>query len=174
MNVLLLTGLLFIYSFFQTEFTYKASDLRKIYYQAAKDKNTYEQLSRHLAQYKGNDVLIQGFQAGIEGVGAKYASGLYAKLRHVRSSAQAFEKVVKKDPGNPEIRFLRYIIEYHVPRYLLMSGHLEDDKKVIFNNLLTYPGSGIDAEAFKIMRDYFLKGDHSTAEEKKQLRNLGV
>ncbi|MDQ3290031.1 MAG: hypothetical protein M3Q05_01955 [Bacteroidota bacterium] len=173
-NVLLLTGLFFLNFLYQTDYTYKASDLRKIYYQAAKDKKTYERLAEHLAQYKGNDVLIQGFQAGIEGVGAKYASGLYAKIRHVRNSAKAFEEVVKKDPNNPEIRFLRYTIEYHVPRYLLMSGHLHDDKKVIFSSLLTYPRSGMDAEAFKIIREYFLRGDHSTAEEKKQLRNLGV
>ncbi|PSR52220.1 hypothetical protein AHMF7605_01130 [Adhaeribacter arboris] len=174
MNVLLLTGLLFYQFFFQTEFTYKPAELRKVYFQAAKDKNAYEQLAQQLAQYKGNDVLIQGFQAGIEGVGAKYASGLYAKLKHVRSSARAFEEVIKKDPRNPEVRFLRYTIEYHVPRYLLMSGHLQDDKKVIFSSLLTYPRSGMDADAFKIMREYFLRGDHSTNDEKKQLRNLGV
>ncbi|QMU29418.1 hypothetical protein [Adhaeribacter radiodurans] len=173
MNVLL-TGLLFFQFFFQTDFTYKAADLRKLYYQAAKDKKTYEQLAQHLTQYKGNDVLIQGFQAGIEGVGAKYASGLYSKLKHVRNSAREFEEVVKKDPHNPEIRFLRYTIEYHIPRYLLMSGHLQEDKKVIFNSLLSHPRSGVDADAFKIMREYFLKGDHSTAEEKRQLLKLGV
>lgn len=174
MNVLLLTGLLFFYSFFQTDFTYKASDLRKIYYQAANEKQVYEQLAQHLANYKGNDVLIQGFQAGIEGVGAKYASGLYSKIKHVRNSAQAFEKVISKDPQNPEVRFLRYTIEYHIPRYLLMSGNLQEDKKIILNSLLTYPRSGVDAEAFKIMRDYFLRDNHSTADEKKQLRNLKV
>ncbi len=173
MNVLLLTGLLF-YSFFQTDLTYKVSDLRKVYFRAANEKQAYTQLSQHLAKYKGNEVLVQGFQAGIEGVGAKYASGLYSKLKHLRSSAQAFEKVISKEPYNPELRFLRYTIEYHVPRYLLMSGHLQDDKKVILKNLLTYPRSGVDPEAFKIMRDYFLRGNHSTADEKKHLRNLKV
>lgn len=174
MIVLLLNGLLLFYSFFQTELTYKASDLRKVYLRAANEKQAFEQLSQHLAKYKGNDVLVQGFQAGIEGVGAKYASGLYSKLKHVRNSAQAFEKVISKDPLNPELRFLRYTIEYHVPRYLLMSGHLQDDKKVILKNLLTYPRSGVDPEAFKIMRDYFLRDNHSSAAEKKQLRNLKV
>ena len=174
MNVLLLTGLLFIFSFFQTDFTYKPSDLRRIYFQAANEKHAYEQLAPHLAKYKGNDVLVQGFQAGIEGVGAKYASGLYSKLKHIRNSAQAFEKVISKDPTNPEVRFLRYTIEYHVPRYLLMSGHLQDDKKIILNSLLAHPRSGVDPEAVKIMRDYFLRGNHSNTDEKKQLRNLRI
>ncbi|QNF34275.1 hypothetical protein HUW51_16670 [Adhaeribacter swui] len=172
MNVLLLTGLLFIISFVQTDLTYKIPELRKMYFQAANEKEAYEQLAPHLARYKGNDVLIQGFQAGIEGVGAKYASGLYTKIKHVRNSAQAFEKVISKDPYNPEVRFLRYTIEYHIPRYLLMSGHLHEDKKVIMKSLLTYPDSGVDADAFKVMRDYFLRDDHTTTDEKKQLRNL--
>lgn len=174
MNVLLLTGLLFFYSFFQTEFTYKHADLRKIYFQAANEKKAYEQLVPHLAKYKGNDVLIEGFQAGIEGLGAKYVSGIYTKLKHIRNSAHAFEKVIDKDPQNPEIRFLRYTIEYHIPRYLLMSGHLQDDKKIILNSLLAYPRSNVDPEAVKVMRDYFLRDNHSTADEKKQLRNLKV
>ncbi|RDC62228.1 hypothetical protein [Adhaeribacter pallidiroseus] len=174
MNVLLLPGLLFIFSFFQTNLTYKAADLRNVYFKAANEQQAYEQLAPHLAKYKGNDVLIQGFQAGIEGVGAKYASGLYAKIKHVRKSAQDFEKVISKDPYNPEVRFLRYTIEYHIPRYLLMSGHLQEDKKVIFKSLLNYPDSGIEPDAFKIMRDYFLRGNHSTADEKQKLRNLKV
>ncbi len=172
MNVLLLTSLLFINLIFQTEFTYKASDLRKVYVTAAKDKNAYERLAKHLADYKGDDVLVKAFRAGIVGMGAKYAWGPYAKLKHVRSSAHLFEEILKEDPNNAEVRFLRYTIEYYVPRYLLMSGHLQDDKKVVLTSLFEYPNSKIKAEAFKIMREYFLEGDHSTDEEKKRLLNL--
>lgn len=174
MNVALLISFFYISFFFQSELSYQIDDLRKTYYQATKDKKTYEQLAQHLARYKGNDALVQGFQAGIQGVGAKYAIGFYSKLKHVRNATHAFEKVIKKDPHNPEVRFLRYTIEYHIPRYLLMSGHLQEDKKIVFNGLLNYPHSGIDTEVFKLMREYFLRGDHSTEEEKKQLRNLKV
>ena len=174
MNVLLLTSLLYFCSLFQTDLNYEVADLRKVYYQATKDKKTYDQLARHLAKYEGNDVMVQGFQAGIAGVGAKYASGFYAKLKLVRTASHAFEKVVKKDPHNPEIRFLRYTIEHHIPRYLLMSGHMQEDKKIVLNGLLTYPRSGIDAEVFKLMREYFLRSDHSTEEERKMLLNLKV
>ncbi|CAA9227032.1 MAG: hypothetical protein AVDCRST_MAG95-814 [uncultured Adhaeribacter sp.] len=172
MNVLLLIGLLYFNFLFQTEYTYKVADLRQIYLQAANEEKTYDQLVRHLAKYKGNDVMVQAFQAGITGLGAKYASGLYSKLKHVRSSANQFEKVVERDPVNPEIRFLRYVIEYHVPRYLLMSGNLHEDKKIVMSSLLDYPRVKLDPEAAKIMRDYFVRGDHCTESEKKQLRNL--
>ena len=172
MNVLLLTGLFFITVLTQTNFTYKVPELRKTYYQASKDKNTYEKLHQHLSNYKGTDLVVQGFRAGLEGMGAKYAWGPYAKLRHVRNSARMFEEILEKDPANVEVRFLRYTVEYYIPRYLLMSGNLQDDKKVIFSNLLAYPQSGMNAESFKVMRDYFLKGNHSTEDEKKRLRNL--
>lgn len=172
MNLLFITSLLFFNLLFQPEFTYKIPDLRKVYSQATKDKETYEQLAKHLADYKGNEVMVLGFQAGIQGVGAKYARGFYAKLKQVRTSAHLFEEVLKKDADNPEVRFLRYTIEYHIPRYLLMSGNLQDDKRIILNSLHTYPRSGIDAEAFRIMREYFLRGDHCSAEEKMRLRAL--
>lgn len=172
MNVLLLISLLFINTLFQNNLTYKISDLRKVYYQASKDRNAYDQLHQHLDNYKGTDLVVQGFRAGLEGMGAKYAWGPYAKLRQVRNSARLFEEILTKDPNNAEVRFLRYTVEYYIPRYLLMSGNLQDDKKVIFTNLLAYPKSRLDAESFKTMRDYFLKGNHSTEDEKKQLRNL--
>jgi hypothetical protein len=171
-NLLLLTSLLFLTLLLQTEYTYKVEDLRQIYLQAANDEKAYEPLARHLARYRGNDIMVQAFQAGITGVGAKYTSGLYSKLKHVRASAHQFEKVVAKDPHNPEIRFLRYTIEYNVPRYLLMSGHLAEDRKIIISSLLTYPRSGLDPDAAKIMRDYFLRGEHCNEAERRQLRNL--
>jgi hypothetical protein len=165
---LLLTGL-----FIQTEFTYKVPDLRRLYEKSAKDKTTCEKLVKHLEQYKGYDPVILGFKAGAEGLMAKHAWSPYAKIKHLRTSAEIFQKVISKHPQVAEVRFLRYSLEFFIPRYLNMSGHLDEDKKVFLDSLFRYPKSDLDTDIYHTMRGFLLRHpDQLTEQEKKQLHNL--
>jgi hypothetical protein len=164
----LLTGL-----FYQTEFTYQVPDLRRLYEKGAKDKAICEKLLKHLNQYKGQDPVVLGFKAGVQGMMAKHAWGPYAKIKHLRTSAEIFENVIKKHPQVAEVRFLRYSLEFFIPRYLNMSGHLDEDKKIFLNSLFRYPKSDIDADIYQTIRGFLLRHpEQLTEQEKKQLHNL--
>lgn len=173
MHILLLTiSFLLTGLFFQSEYTYKVPDLRHLYEKSAKDKATCEKLITHLNQYKGQDPVVLGFKAGVEGMMAKHAWSPYAKIKHLRTSADIFEKVIKKHPQVAEVRFLRYSLEFFIPSYLNMSGHLDEDKKIFLESLFRYPKSDIDAEVFNSIRGFLLRHpDQLTEQEKRQLYN---
>lgn len=171
--ILLALGLLFTGFIFQSEYSYKVHDLRQLYEKSAKDKATCEQLVKHLNNYKEQDPVVRGFRAGAHGMMAKYAWSPYYKIKYLRTSATLFEEIISKHPQVAEVRFLRYSLEYFIPRYLNLSTHLDEDKKIFLDSLVRYPKSGIDGEAYGIMRTFLLRHpDQLTEQEKKQLKNL--
>ncbi|MGV3585666.1 MAG: hypothetical protein ACO1OF_01590 [Adhaeribacter sp.] len=174
MHLLLLTlSLTFISFFLQTEYTYRVQDLRRLYEKGTKDKATCEKLVHHLKQYKGQDPVVLGFEAGVQGMMAKHAWSPYAKIKHLRTSAQIFEEVINRHPQVAEVRFLRYSLEFFIPRYLNMSEHLDEDKKIFLDQLFRYPNSSLDADVYRSIRGFLLKHpDQLTEQEKKQLYNL--
>jgi hypothetical protein len=175
-HLILLSLCLTITSFlFQPDYTYKVPDLRQLYAKGAKDKATCEKLARHLNNYKGQDPVVLGFEAGVQGLLAKFAWSPYAKIKYLRTADELFEKVIKKHPRVAEVRFLRYSLEFFIPRYLNMSEHLDEDKKIFLESMFRYPNSDLDADIYQAMRNFLLRHPEGLTEpEKKQLTNLKV
>lgn len=142
---------------------------------SAKDKEACERFVAHLANYRGKDPVVLGFRAAAQGVMAKHAWSPYYKLKYLRLSAQQFEQVLQVHPKVPEVRFLRYTVQFFIPRYLNLSHNLDEDKKVFMESLQAYPNSNLDAEAAQIMRRFLLKHpEHLTEQELKFITNLKV
>jgi hypothetical protein len=173
-QILLIINSLFLFNFiFPPDYSYKVNELRQLYEQGAKNRAVCEKLIKHLSNYQGQDPVVLGFRAASHGVMAKHAWSPYHKLKYLRTSAQLFEEVIKAHPDVPEVRFLRYTIEFYIPRYLQLSGHLQEDKRIFWQSLVQYPGSGIDAEIFQHIRDFLRRHpDQLTEQERKQLHNL--
>jgi hypothetical protein len=168
--VFLLTGYLF-----QAENSYKVHDLRYFMEKSALDKEVCERFVTHLANYRGKDPVVLGFNAAAHGIMAKHAWSPYYKLKYLRNSAQLFDKVLQDHPEVAEVHFLRYTVQFFIPRYLNLSDNLEEDKNVFMASLLAYPKSGLDAEAVQIMRRFLLRHpEHLTEQELKLITNLKV
>jgi hypothetical protein len=166
----LLTGLLF-----QSESTYKVADLRHFLEKSAQDRASCERFVAHLESYRGKDPVVLGFGAAAQGIMAKHTWSPYAKLKYLRLSAEQFEKVMAAHPQVAEVRFLRYTVQFFIPRYLNLSDNLEEDKKVFLASMLAYPKSNLDAEAIQIMRRFLLRHpEHLTEQEHKLISNLKV
>jgi len=158
---------------FQVDNSYKKPDLRRNFHLAAGSKETCEALLNHLSKYHGQDPVVYGYKAATYGIMADYAWSPYYKIKYVRTAAKSFEEILKKNPEQVEVRFLRYSLEYYIPRYLNMSGHLQEDRAIILKSLFSYPQSDLDPEIFRIVRNFLLKHpDELSAQERKQLANL--
>lgn len=172
MATLLLYTFLFFGLVANTANYYKVSDLRTYLQKAGKDEDAGQEFNKLMANYNGKDPVVLGFKAASEGVMAKYAWSPYAKLKHLRTSADLFEEALKPDKNNPEVCFLRMAIEFYIPRYLGMSENIENDKRIVLAHLKAYPDSELDAEGFKMIRDHLVTSDMLTDAEKAPLRNL--
>jgi hypothetical protein len=153
---------------------YNLSELREKYLAASLDSEAGKSFYELMSNYKEKEPVLMAYKAVSEATMAKYVWNPYQKLKHLRQSAAIFDEAVKLDRKNPEIHFLRFTVEHYVPRYLNLSGHLAEDKKVIMDSLKAHPNSGISPDWARTMRDFMLSKDHCTEEEKKALRNIAI
>jgi len=152
-----------------TSFTPAA--LRRHYEQAAADKSAGEKFYKLLADYKDRDALVLGYKGAAEAIRARDAS-MFNKLTYIQDAARTFEQAVSIDPHNAEVRFLRFSVESNLPPFLGLSKHLDEDKEVILKAALGHPKSGLDAEAFRIVREFMVKRGHANEQQAQHLNKL--
>ncbi|MER2997093.1 hypothetical protein [Pontibacter populi] len=153
---------------------YKLSELRVEYLAASKDEEAANQFHDKMEKYTGKEPVVLGYKAASEAVMAKYVWNPYFKLKHLNAAMALFEEAVALNKANPEIRFLRFIVEYHIPDYLNMSQHMAEDKAIIIEGLVEHPKSGINKALAQTMRDVMLEKERCTPEEKQLLKSLKI
>lgn len=153
---------------------YSLNELRLKYQKASIDEATAKDFNKQMSSYDGKDPLIKAYQAASEAVMAKYVWNPYSKLKHLKTASAMFQEAVKWDAKQSEIRFLRFTVEHYVPRYLNLSEHVEEDKRIIISSLQAYPKSGMSEGLARTMRDFMLTKDHCTEAEKEILRNISI
>jgi hypothetical protein len=174
MGTLIIYAFIFFGSFFGTTEVYKVAELRTYYHKATKCAESGQSFHKYMKNYDGHEGKILAFKAASEAVMAKYTWSPYNKLQHLKKSSAIFDQAVKIDAEDPEIRFLRYTVEYYVPRYLNMSNNVPEDKRIVLDSILNYPKSGLGEEPCRIMRDFLLTANHLNEAEKQQLRNVKI
>ncbi|MFC6999189.1 hypothetical protein [Rufibacter roseus] len=172
LNSFLLSIFLFIAPIGQAKDPYAHTALVNYYQTAAKDEDIAEEFHELMQKYKGKNPVTVGYKAVSNAIMAKHVWSPYSKIKYLRASASIFDEAVQLNPNNAEVRFLRFSIENYIPRYLNMSSNLEEDKKVFMAALLKHPKSGIPNESVKIMKDFLLRKDLVTGEERRQVENL--
>lgn len=147
------------------------SNLRRHYELAAADKTAGEKFYQLLADYKDRDGLVLAYKGASEAIRARDAS-MFNKLTYVQDAAKTFEQAVSIDPQNPEIRFLRFSVESNLPAFLGLSKHVEEDKEMLLGAALNYPKSGLDAEAFRTVRDFLVERGHVSEGDAQRLSKV--
>jgi hypothetical protein len=154
--------------------TYKLSELRVEYLAASKDEDAAKDFHAKMEKYSGKEPVVIGYKAASEAVMAKYVWNPYFKMKHLNTAMELFGEAVTLNKVNPEIRFLRFIVEYHIPGYLNMSQHMKEDKMIVIESLVAHPKSGINAPLARTMRDVLLEKERCTPKEKELLKSLKI
>ena len=150
---------------------YQPATLRRHYELAAADKAAGEKFYKLLADYQDRDALVLGYKAASEAIRARDAS-MFDKLTYVQDAAKTFEQAVGLAPQNPEIRFLRFSVESNLPAFLGLSKHVDEDKELLLNAVLSHPKSGLDAEAFRTVRSFLVARGHVSDEQAQRLSKV--
>ncbi|MEJ8755824.1 hypothetical protein WG947_02350 [Pontibacter sp. H259] len=151
---------------------YKLSELRVEYLAASKDEDAAKEFYSKMEKYSGKEPVVIGYKAASEAVMAKYVWNPYFKMKHLNAAMELFDEAVAMNKVNPEIRFLRFVVEYHIPSYLNMSEHMKEDKAIVIESLVAHPKSGLNAPLARTMRDVLLEKERCTPEEKELLKSL--
>jgi hypothetical protein len=63
-----------------------------------------------------------------------YDDGYMAKLKHVMKARTHLNNAVERDSKDPELRFMRLMLEHFLPGFLGLNKHIPDDLKIILAN----------------------------------------
>lgn len=153
---------------------YSLPILRQEYLQASQDEKAAAYFYNKMADYNERHPVVIAYKGAAEAVMAKHSWSPYKKLKHIKSAADLFEEAVALDKTSTEIRFLRFIVEFYTPRYLNLSEHLQEDKRLIIEGLKRHPRSGLPSDLARTIKDFMLSKDHCTSAEKQVLRSIAV
>ena len=106
-------------------------------------------------QVEDSSPTIKAYYAAGEAMMAQTLWNPLAKLSQVNRYEKLILEAIDADMENLEIRFLRFAIEFHLPRILMMSKHLEEDRDFIVANLWRCKEMNIDPE-FERYITYFM------------------
>lgn len=148
--------------------TFSKPELRAFYMQATQKAEAVEQVIHRLSALPRHSPTEQGYLGICHGLKAQHVESMWLKLRQVQKSKSLLNSAIRRDPLDPELRFLRFSIEHFIPSFLLMSGDINEDLEVIFRN----PGFIDDNPKLKkLVVEFILWTNRANANQINQLQS---
>lgn len=150
--------------------------IRMVYYAGVEEEDYIDSLSILVEENFGKDTsnysaIGLAYKGGIEALKSKHAFWPFTKMSYLNDSMDFFEKAIQNEPGNLEIRFMRFSILYHVPDILGYSDEEEDDLQIIYDLLLQNKFRNVNFEIKEGIIDFILDSEMLTSEQENKLRN---
>ncbi len=172
MNSFLKIRLLFFFLFsFSISNGFTIEEIRTSYGKALDDSKIADQLLQSLNNITVNEPLFLAYKGATEALIAKHAFNPYKKLEYLNLSMKTLAQAIAKDPLNPEMRFLRFTIQYYVPSFLGYTKNLEEDKTVIVKNFYALKKI-YDADMVKGAGDLLISSGKCTPSEVEQIQAM--
>ncbi|MBY0427306.1 MAG: hypothetical protein K2Q22_16845, partial [Cytophagales bacterium] len=108
---------------------------------------------------------LLAFQGGFEYLMAKHLGNPYKKLDYLNKAEKTLKLAVSKEPDNPEIRFLRFSSQHHLPEFLGMSKELNADRQVMVKNLVQFSKNPANKQSAEVIARFLVQSKRCTPEE---------
>jgi len=108
--------------------------LREMFLRATDHKTALDSLVIKLETIETKTPTEESYFGICNGLYCQYDDGNWAKLKHVMKSKNHLNNAVERDPKDPELRFMRLMLEHFLPSFLGLNKHITEDLKVIFSN----------------------------------------
>jgi hypothetical protein len=125
---------LFILTLFFTPFG-SHIDLDRLsveFFEASTDKSKREAFLFQFEQNKATSATILAYHGAALALMAEVKSNPYTKLNHFIDGKHMIEKAIALDRMNPELRYVRFMIQANTPAFLDYRGDILEDYQAIF------------------------------------------
>lgn len=132
----------------------KLAEIRVKFYQLAFDCANTEKILEEVKAIEDPNGIIVAYEAAMHALMAKVVWNPFSKVGHLKLSQKVFDKAVKLDPSNIEIRFIRFSVEYHIPKWLGLSKHMKEDKDFILENINSFDISCVSRDMLSYINNF--------------------
>ena len=140
--------------------------VRSKFFQATRSQKVLNEVSSILKEEdNSNAPVLMAYQGAIEAIGAKFVWSPYSKLQHLKRGMRLINRSLEDSPDDIEIRFLRFLVEHHIPAVAGIDTHLDQDKKFIMANLDQMATANLEQEFANNLLEFLGQtGRYSTIE----------
>lgn len=143
------------------------SELRNLYQRAEKQEGAARDLLKLTNNFTEENPVFFGYKGAAHMMLSKHVINPFSKMSHFNKGKKIYSSAIEADPGNIELRFLRFAVQSEAPSFLGYKNNLEADKQFLLNKI-----EGVnDPELRKLIFDYLLSSEViGTLEKEKLLR----
>ncbi len=142
--------------------------LRDLFLPATERKGALDSLLNRLEDIDEKTPVEESYLGICNGLCCQHVEGNWAKLKYVIKAKNHLNSAVERDAKDPELRFLRLMLEHFLPSFLGFNKHISDDLQVIF----AHPGFISDNPMLKKkVLDFLLWSKRCTPEQNKLVQN---
>lgn len=114
--------------------TVSRQQLRESFLGATTRRSALDSLTRKLESLSRKSPAEESYLGICNGLYCQYEASNWAKLKYVMKSKNHLNSAVERDAKDPELRFLRLMLEHFLPSFLGLNKHISEDLAVIFSN----------------------------------------
>ena len=148
------------------------TDLRELFYQAAASKQAAQRLyDKLLTIDESSQPLLLGYKGMACFMICHHALNPYSKIKYFLQGRSYLDQALKRDPGNLELRFLRFTVQTNAPEFLGYTRNILADKTFILNSLENDADKTIAQELRIKIVEYLLQTKYCTPPERSRVES---
>jgi hypothetical protein len=120
-----------VFSFAQT---LDRQQLRSYFVEAAHRRSALDSFINVIGQ-KSMTPYEECYLGICDGLEIQYIGSMWGKYKMLDKSRGHINAAIQKDPKDPEMRFIRFMLEHNIPAFLGMSTHIQGDLAYIFEHI---------------------------------------
>ena len=110
--------------------------IRTLYLSAYTNELHCDNLGEKLNTTENNtSILIKGYKGCFYFIKCKFINNPINKLIYFNKGKELLEEAIKQDPNSVELKFLRYSIQKHIPKFLFYSDNIQKDLNFVNENI---------------------------------------
>ena len=130
------------------------SKMRDLFTKVDKDEKFNLELQKITQYATTNTPIAYGYKALYYFMNAKYEFWPTDKLENFAQGKNRLESVIQLYPNEPELRLIRYSVQYNVPSLLNYKDRLEEDRTVLKRAVLNSKYKNISTLIQSVLNKY--------------------
>ena len=146
-------------------------ELRSEFHASVLDESKIPQFYATISEVSEPTALEIAYLGAAEAMMAKVKWSPLDKLKHLKLFESYLAQAIKEDMDNLEIRFLRFSIQYHIPKWLGFSGNMGEDKQKMVQGIASLSHMDVDRKFIRYIMYFLTETGSCTPEELAMIRS---
>lgn len=148
--------------------------VRADFYEIVQNSDRTAEVLSDIRDIENPNAVIKAYEAAVEAMMARVVWNPFSKLKHVRKSQQIFNEAFQMDSLNVELRFVRFAVEYNIPKWLGYSKNMQDDRDFIMAHLYEFDLTCITEEMLGYIKGFLEKSGWYSSNELEEINALEI